>query len=736
MFSNFHFGTSLDGSYVRAEHMICVHFGVSMQDGEDCNPRAELEAVAVAEDKMEALSSLARDEVKMAAIGRWYTEDSVGFSGVLAQVNQSKPKLPVSVIKRFQMNVESQALGLGRKAAGMESVSLKSLLPHAQEDLQVPAGYTLDALGVYQVDRRRGRILICHYPLVLEGYVRDPETDVAMVVIAWRAGGEWRRMAISRETMGLAGDLARVSGQFGAPIHSSNAGAVVAYFSAFESLNLPKFEECKGITRMGWTPEMDAFLVGETLISTHGVERIQGPATLQDGWSKAGKIFLPAGQDILRIMSGYHKRGTMEGWQEALGLAEKHPFALAGIYLSLLPPLMQIIGSDNLVFEWSGRSSVGKTTALALAASVWGQPRLNLDPSIVSSWRITDVYLERLLATLGDLPFFLDDTRTANPFKKNGLDPVQAVYDVTAGTTKGRGTLTGTEAKRGWRTVLLSTGEDPITGDSKKGGVYARSWAVGAWPWGETTPATAAKVLRLESVIGENYGHLGPLWVEAILTKRHVWDKWRDLYRGLRDSYGTKGVMGDGGGVVGRLGKNLAAIEMVANVARTILPEIFGQVSFQDCISELWRWAQAEGCGADVYQEAAITLRNHVAANQYHFWPRGKEAPAVGGWWGMWPLPSEKSLFPNIYIRPDIVMQQIKMLGHTRPMDVVLEWEKRGIIKAGHNRTKKGSAALWTRQKIKCDGTTMLLIEFTPPAESVEDLDHYDQLVESVEEAG
>jgi putative DNA primase/helicase len=532
--------------------------------------------------------------------------------------------------------------------------------------------------------------------------------------------------------MGVASDIARIAGTFGAPIHSANATMIVTYFSAFESLNLSRFEEVKGVTRMGWTPEMDAFLVGESIVSETSVDVIQSPATLQEGWAKSGKVFIPTGPEVQRILAGYHTHGTLEGWSESLALTKGHPFALVGVYLALLPPLMQIIGADNLVFEWSGRSSVGKTTALVLAASVWGQPRMNLDPSIVSSWRITDVYLERLLATLGDLPFFLDDTRTAQPNKKNGLDPMQAIYDVVAGTTKGRGTISGTEAKRAWRTVLLSTGEEPITGDSKKGGVFARTWAVGAWPWGETTPNTAAKVLRLETVVGENYGHLGPLWVQKLMRSRKVWDKWRDLYRSLRDSYGTKGVQGDSGGIVGRLGKNLAAVELCANIARTVLPEVFGKVDFKFMIEELWRWAQVEGCGADIYMEAAVGLRNHVAANQYHFWPRGKESPAVTGWLGVWHLPNEKCLFPSVFVRPEVVVNYLKTLGHTNTMAVIAEWDKRGIVKPLHRTTKRGSASVWARRPILCDGVKMFVIEFVPPAENSEAIEGYENLAEAV----
>lgn len=698
----------------------------------EMTPQVALETVAAAEDRGKALAELTRDDALMARFGDWFAEDPVGFSTAIAQVGQKQPRLATKVTDTFSRAVEAVSLGVGRKVGG-HPVLLGTVLPHPQgDDLMIPAGYSLEPHGTYLLDRKRGKILIAHYPIVLEGYVRDQESGASMVVVAWRTGTAWRRMAITREVMGVGADLARISGQFGAPIHSANTSMVVSYFSAFEALNLTKFEETKGITRMGWTPDMDAFLVGATIITEHQAETIQNPATLTDGWGKMARIFLPTGPEIQKILAGYHQRGTLEGWMEALQLAKPHPFALVGIYLALLPPLMQVVTADNLAFEWSGKSSVGKTTALSLAASVWGQPRLNLDPSIVSSWRVTDVYIERMLGTLGDLPLFLDDTRTATPFKKNGADPVQVVYDVVAGTTKGRGTLVGVEAKRAWRTVLLSTGEDSITIGSTKGGVFARTWSLAAWPWGACTPGTATQVLRLESVMAENYGIIGPLWVQRLMQQRSMWPKWKEIYRRLRDHYGTEGVLGDNGGISGRLGKNLAAIEMTANIAKAIMPDVFGPVDFKPMIQDLWAWAQVEGAGCDVVQEAAVSIRNYIAANQNCFWPRAK-TPPHDGWWGAWALPSEKSSLPAIYVRPDIVMNHLKSLHHENPMSIVMEWDRRKIIKAGHRKTARGSARFFAQIKVRVDEADMWVFEFAPPAENSDVLDAFDKLADIAE---
>ena len=699
------------------------------------NAQTALEEVAVSERRGEDLSALSKNDEAMAAFARWLTEDPVGFQTALAKLTQTKPKLPSRVAEAFARAVEAMAATGSNRRTGAQPTRLASTLPHPSgEDLLVPAGYLLDTTGTYKVDRRRGRELVAHYPLILEGNVRDAESDLAMVVVGWRANGEWRRMAISREAMGVSSDLARISGQFGAPIHSSNAALVVNYFSAFEALNQPKFEEVRGISRMGWTHDMQAFLIGTNLLTENTEEEIQTPQTLKGGWGSSERIFLPSAPEVGRILAGYHRKGDLEGWMEALRIAADYPTVLAGVYLSLLPPLMRVLGADNLVFEWSGRSSTGKTSALTLAASVWGQPKINLEPSIVSSWRVTDVYIERLLSTIGDLPFFLDDTRTATPGRKNGADPVQVVYDVVAGVSKGRGQVIGTEARKSWRTVPLSTGEDPITAGATKQGVFARTWAVNAWPWGETSPKTAALVLRMESVLADHYGHLGPLWVQRLMRSKPHWGKWRAVYQQTRDKYGTAGVVGDQGGIVGRLGKNLAALEFCANVARVAMPEVFGEIDFRTMIENLWRWAQSEGSGADPALEAVMHIRNLCAANATKFWPRGTHEPA-DGWWGFWNPPTPENINPHIYIRPEVLMAKLKLGNFDGSYELLADWTRKGYLvpdRSKHGK-KQGRGIVAARKKIKCGNVELVVLELVPPAENAEILETYEALAKNME---
>jgi hypothetical protein len=273
----------------------------------------------------------------------------------------------------------------------------------------------------------------------------------------------------------------------------------------------------------------------------------------------------------------------------------------------------------------------------------------------------------------------------------------------------------------------------PITGDTTKLGVFARTWAIFGQPWGRTDPETAQLVLAVETTIAENHGLLGPLWVQRLMEKRANWPKWRELYRTIRDEYGTKGAVGENAGLSGRLGKNIAAIEMCANLALNLLPEIFNW-NFRPMLEDLWRWAQTEGSGVDPSHEAILAVRNWAFSNAEKFYPRGKEEPA-GGWMGIWPMPSQGNLVPGIFIRPDLLMAQLRSLGHENFRVVLDEWVRRGWVSPAGRKTPHGSPAVFARKAVKLDHVQLWAIEVHPPIEGDETLAAYDNLALQVAES-
>ncbi len=110
---------------------------------------------------------------------------------------------------------------------------------------------------------------------------------------------------------------------------------------------------------------------------------------------------------------------------------------------------MRPAGMESGGFHYRGDSSSGKTTALKLAASVWG------GASYLQRWRSTDNALEATAAQHSDGLLILDELAQVDP-KTAG----ECAYMLANEQGKARATRGGTpRARQSWRLLFLSAGE-------------------------------------------------------------------------------------------------------------------------------------------------------------------------------------------------------------------------------------------------------------------------------------
>ena len=128
-------------------------------------------------------------------------------------------------------------------------------------------------------------------------------------------------------------------------------------------------------------------------------------------------------------------------------------------------PMLRPAGIDSGGFHLRGDSSSGKTTALRVAASVYG------GASYMQRWRATDNALEAIAAQHCDGLLILDelaqvDSKTAG----------ECAYMLANETSKARSTRTGqTRPRLAWRLLFLSAGEIGLAAHMAEGGKRARA---------------------------------------------------------------------------------------------------------------------------------------------------------------------------------------------------------------------------------------------------------------------
>jgi uncharacterized protein (DUF927 family) len=148
----------------------------------------------------------------------------------------------------------------------------------------------------------------------------------------------------------------------------------------------------------------------------------------------------------------YNVRGTLEEWQTNIArFAEGNSRLALAISTAFAAAIAGPCGAESGGIHFRGRSSVGKTTALNVAGSVWGGG----DRGFIRSWRATANGLEATAATHSDALLCLDEIS-----QLSGKEAGEVAYMLGNGLGKSRASRDASLRKpASWRLLFLSTGE-------------------------------------------------------------------------------------------------------------------------------------------------------------------------------------------------------------------------------------------------------------------------------------
>ena len=178
--------------------------------------------------------------------------------------------------------------------------------------------------------------------------------------------------------------------------------------------------------------------------------------------------------------------------------------------------MLRLAGLEGGGFSFEGGSSSGKTTALQIAASVWGSPEH------VRSWRATDNGLENIAVLHNDNVLILDEVGQVN-----GKVLAECAYMLANGQGKGRSSREGNLRKfHSWRLLFLSSGELGLADKLAENGLKSRGGQevrfVGL-PVDTSMltelhgfPHAGAVVNRLKELTALHYGHAGRVFLHKL----------------------------------------------------------------------------------------------------------------------------------------------------------------------------------------------------------------------------
>jgi hypothetical protein len=332
------------------------------------------------------------------------------------------------------------------------------------------------------------------------------------------------------------------------------------------------------------------------------------------------------------------------------------------VWASVASVLLEVCGArENVIVEFAGRTSQGKSSVQELAASVWGAPI-----RVARTWKGSAAGHESYIASIRNLPPILDDTKKARSAEI--VTEVVYMHSGGQGATRAQpgkgGKALGQRAIEEWRSVLLSSGENRCTTMGEHGGAAARALVFWGSPLADKAEADAVKALS-----AANHGHLGPRVLRWLLEEGNKARVRKALSKALATHAATLSAHSP---VTGRLADVVAYID----VAGKLLGHMGLPAPECDVVAACHMAAVEGGEQADRPAAAFLALFDVAASQPARLWHSGRtdgEEPHQG-WLGV----KSPDAWEYIALRPVWVYEQIKIRGYDK--EVVEQWKSKGWI--------------------------------------------------------
>lgn len=425
-----------------------------------------------------------------------------GFEKEAFEITISEHKDPseLHIVSGDEFETKWDVVMAAARKVDIEKIAVKpdELIEGAPVSLRIPAGFKCTEEGIFMLNEKNGIYsLICSTPLLISRRLASIESNEEKLEITFMKDGLWHKQIVQRSMLFQNRTIIQLS-DIGINVTSENSKGLVTFLGKLLDQNMDLIEKSKSVTQMGW----------------HGKEFL--PYLAND-------IVLDVDNNSRRWVDSYQNSGSFEAWKENMGGFRENPIFRFILSCSFAAPLLKIMHHRIFMVHNWGNSRFGKTAALKAALSVWGEPE-----GLMGNFNATRVGLERMASFFTDLPLGIDEKQVVG----NKQEFVESmVYMLSIGKTKVRGTKTGgMQNSSSWRSIILTTGEEPIITSSSQGGINTRVIEIYGAPFIDETAAR-----EMHELSQKDYGQAGAKFLKTLIEA----DKWNDL-RTLYNDFAKK----------------------------------------------------------------------------------------------------------------------------------------------------------------------------------------------------
>ena len=357
--------------------------------------------------------------------------------------------------------------------------------------------------GIYirirQKDGEMGEKLIYHNDLYVVRRLWDTEIGEAVVMRLHLPRDGVREFTVPLTVVNSREAFRKHMSMYGVAV--SKMDEIMQYTTTWVNELQANLEADEAHKQFGWADDAcSSFILGNQEILADRVE------------------FNPPSAQTASLFPSFEPKGSLEEWKETINFYnrenfELHQFVVGSSFGSVLMNLSPI--NCAALHIHSKESGVGKTTAIAAAASIWGRPE-----DLIIHER--DTYNTKMHRgeIYHNLPLYMDELTNSRATELSNL-----AYQLTGGRQRGRMTSGGNaERYRGdaWKLLAVTTGNTSI---------IERVSMTKSMPKAEAQRILEVKVDRLFSgadekeaqdefsiAIGNHYGHAGKVYVQYIMN--------------------------------------------------------------------------------------------------------------------------------------------------------------------------------------------------------------------------